>query len=134
LTSLLIAFAVCLPTTAQNQTFNEPGFVAETVFTVPAFRPVGMTWASDDRMFIQQKDGVVRVYFHGSLHPTPFIDLRGSVNTFEDRGLLGLAVDRNFAENGYVYLAYTPEPTTNPKRGGTVRRQGDLAPRFHQRR
>ena len=37
------------------------------------------------------------------------LDIRSQVNSFGDRGLLGLAVDSDFATNRYVYLLYTRE-------------------------
>ncbi|MFN0124952.1 MAG: PQQ-dependent sugar dehydrogenase, partial [Blastocatellia bacterium] len=96
------------------QTFTAPGFVSEVVTTLPAYQPVGLTWALDGRMFIWQESGIVRIYKNGALLPTPFLNISARVNTVNDRGLLGLALDPNFATNGYVYLLYTYEPNGNP--------------------
>jgi glucose/arabinose dehydrogenase len=96
------------------QTFTDPGFTSEVVTSLPAYQPVGLTWAPDGRMFIWQEKGVVRIYKNGTLLPTPFLDISSKVNTVNDRGLLGLALDPNFATNGYVYLFYTYEPNGNP--------------------
>jgi glucose/arabinose dehydrogenase/regulation of enolase protein 1 (concanavalin A-like superfamily) len=96
------------------QTFSDPGFVAETVVTLPPYKPVGLTWAPDGRIFIWQEDGIVRIVKNGALLPTPFIDIRPRVNTVNDRGMLGLALHPNFASNGYVYLLYTYEEGNNP--------------------
>ncbi len=96
------------------QSFNDPGFTSEVVTTLPAYQPVGLTWAADGRMFIWQESGIVRIYKNGTLLPTPFLDISARVNTVNDRGLLGLALDPNFAANGYVYLLYTYEPNGNP--------------------
>jgi hypothetical protein len=52
---------------------------------------------------------VVRPVKNGSLLPTSFLDIRDRVNDYWDRGLLGLAVDRNFANTGHVYLLYVYE-------------------------
>lgn len=98
----------------QAQNFADAGFTAEVVTTLPAYQPVGLTWAADGRMFIWQEKGVVRIYKNGALLPTPFLDISSRVNTVNDRGLLGLALDPNFASNGYVYLLYTYEPNGNP--------------------
>src|SRR5437870_4781558 len=99
---------------ALAQTFADTGFTSEVVTTLPAYQPVGLTWAADGRMFIWQEKGVVRIFKNGTLLPTPFIDVSSHVNTVNDRGLLGLALDPNFATNGYVYLFYTYEPNGNP--------------------
>ena len=45
-----------------------------------------MAFAPDGRMFVWQKNGVVRVIKNGQPPPTPFIDLSAKVNTFDDRG------------------------------------------------
>ena len=45
---------------------------------------------------------------NGTLSSTPVITLT-DVNTYGDRGLIGIAIDPNFATNGYLYLSYTYE-------------------------
>jgi glucose/arabinose dehydrogenase/PKD repeat protein len=62
--------------------------------------------APDGRIFVAQKDGNVRVIKNGALLAAPFYTV-SPINNFYDRGLIGLALDPNFASNGYVYLSYT---------------------------
>jgi fibronectin type 3 domain-containing protein len=88
------------------QTFVDSSYASELVTTLPEYKAIGVTWAANGDMYIAQRDGVVRVYAAGQLLSTPFIDLSSSVNTFLDRGLLGMALHPDFAQNGYVYLAY----------------------------
>jgi glucose/arabinose dehydrogenase len=95
-------------------TFDDPGFFTETVTTLAPFTPIGVAWTPDGRMFIWTKGGTVRVFKGGALLPTPFIDISNKVNTVEDRGLLGLAIDPDYATNGYVYLLYTHDDDGNP--------------------
>ncbi|GAB7007487.1 hypothetical protein JCM18899A_49620 [Nocardioides sp. AN3] len=99
---------------AAADTFTDPGFASETVATVSPYTLVGLTFAPDGRMFVWQKNGVVRIIKNGVLLPTPFIDLSSHVNTFDDRGFWGLALDPNFASNGYVYMSYTYENAGDP--------------------
>jgi glucose/arabinose dehydrogenase len=99
------------------QTFADSRFGAETVVTLPAFTPVGVTFAPDGRMFIWQKNGIVRIYKNGVLLGEPFLDISSKVNNFHDRGLLGFALDPNFATNGYAYLFYTYEDRSTPSNG-----------------
>src|SRR5262245_46995573 len=94
---------------ASAQTFVDPNFTTEVVATVAPFTLVGMAWAPDGRLFVWQKNGVVRVIKNGVLLPTPFIDLSAKVNVQDDRGFWGLAFHPNFASNGYVYMSYTFE-------------------------
>ncbi|MEQ6902947.1 PQQ-dependent sugar dehydrogenase, partial [Nocardioides sp. YIM 152588] len=106
------------PPAATAETFTDPGFASETVATLPPYTLVGLTFAPDGRMFVWQKNGVVRVVEDGALLSTPFVDLSDHVNTFDDRGLWGLALDPDFESNGFVYLSYTYEAAGDPNDSG----------------
>ncbi|RZS75371.1 DUF7594 domain-containing protein [Pseudobacter ginsenosidimutans] len=67
--------------------------------------PTAMAFTPDNRILVCQKGGQLRVIKNGSLLSTPAISL--SVNTSGERGLIGVAVDPNFATNNYIYLHYT---------------------------
>ena len=99
---------------ASAQTFSDPGFTAETVVTLPIYQAVGLTFAPDGRLFVWQKNGQVRIVKNGQLLAQPFFALGNKVNVSGDRGLVGLALDPNFASNGYVYLLYVYEGGGNP--------------------
>lgn len=108
------------------------GFETETL-TGGLNLPTQMTFAADGRIFIAEKDGTVVVWKNGALLPTPVIKLT-DVNSYGDRGLLGIAIDPQFATNNYMYLLYTREntPGTNfagKKTGRIVRVTlvGDIA-------
>ena len=59
-------------------------------------------------MFVLERDGRVRVAdADGTLHPTPFLDISNNTSTSTEEGLLGLAFDPNYAQNGYMYIDYT---------------------------
>ena len=103
---------------AAADTFSASGFATERVATVPPYTLVGMAFAPDGRLFVWQKNGIVRVIKNGQLLPTPFIDLSAKVNTYDDRGFWGLAFDPQFASNGRVYMSYTFENAGNPNSGG----------------
>jgi glucose/arabinose dehydrogenase/chitodextrinase len=109
---------VSTPAPAAADTFVDGGFVTEVVATVEPFSLVGLAFAPDGRMFVWQKDGVVRIIRNGVLLPTPFIDLSAKVNTYDDRGFWGLAFDPDFATNGFVYMSYTFEEGGNPNDSG----------------
>lgn len=95
--------------------------------------PTTFAFVPDGRIFLVEKRGVVRVFEDGALLPTPIIDIQDRVNNAEQRGLLGLAVDPDFRENGYVYLFYTYEHDSSdpdgPKTGQLMRVtvEGDVA-------
>lgn len=96
------------------QTFSDPGFVSELVTTLPAYTPIGVAWSPDGRMFIWQKNGVVRVFKNSALLPTPFLDFSAKVNTFNDNGMWWLAFDPDFDHSGFIYITYVYEPNGNP--------------------
>lgn len=117
--------------------FNQPdaglgsgAFVSETLVDGLA-GPTDFAFAPDGRIFIAQKEGLVSVYKDGELLPDPFIEL--TVNAFHERGLLGLALDPQFATNGYVYLFYVVENSAGEPSGPTtaqvlrVTADGDVA-------
>jgi glucose/arabinose dehydrogenase len=111
---LVLAIVASTPTPTYGQiSFVDPQFVTETVAQLPAFTPVGLAFAPDGRVFIWQKNGVVRIVKNGVLLSTPFLDIQAQVNQCNDRGLLGFALDPNFATNGFVYLLHTFEESGN---------------------
>ncbi|MCL4559687.1 MAG: PQQ-dependent sugar dehydrogenase [Chloroflexi bacterium] len=74
-------------------------------------QPVFVGNAGDDsgRLFILEQPGVILILQNGALLTTPFLDIRDRVNTknYVEQGLLGLAFDPNFQQNGYFYVNYT---------------------------
>ena len=78
-------------------------------FTGNLRRPVDISHAGDDRLFITEKDGtIVIVNKDGSLLSTPFLDIRNRVNAFaNERGLLGLTFHPDYKNNGYFFVHYT---------------------------
>lgn len=112
--SLVLSLLILTPLVVRAQTFIDHGFVSETVTTMPPYDAVGLAFAPDGRIFIWQKTGVVRIFKNGVLLPTPFIDIHTRVNSFGDRGLLGLTLDPGYSSNGFVYLLYTYEAGSNP--------------------
>lgn len=94
--------------------------------------PWGMAFLPDGALLVSEKEGRLRVFADGRLSEpvagVPQVDDRGQ------GGLLGLAVDPAFAENGLVYLAFS-EPRgggangTSVARGRLVRTPG-AAPRL----
>jgi len=80
------------------------GFADETV--VPTIAgATSMTFAPDGRLFVTVQTGDIRVVKNGQLLATPFTRL--NVDSFNERGVLGLAFDPNFASNHYLYVYHT---------------------------
>ena len=73
-------------------------------------QPTGMAFIGDNDILVNQKaNGQVRRVLNGVLQPDPVLDL--AVNSQSERGLLGMALDRRFHVNGYVYLYWTESST-----------------------
>ncbi len=85
-----------------------PSGFGETTLGGTSGAPTAVDWAPDGRMFIAHKNGLVQVrQTNGTV--SNLLDLSAKVNANSDRGLLGLAADRDFATNGYLYLLYVHE-------------------------
>lgn len=69
--------------------------------------PVTMSFAPDGRLFLCEKHGLLRVVKDGKLLDKPFLDLTGQVDAWNERGLLSVCFDPEFASNGWVYVYYT---------------------------
>ena len=66
---------------------------------------------SDNRVFVTEKDGFIRVIENGNLLESSLAAFR-SVNIF-DGGLLGIALHPNFSNNHYIYVFLTYEEDGN---------------------
>ncbi len=77
-------------------------------------RPVFATHApgDEDRLFILEQRGVIKILdlTTETLLGTPFLDIDalvlGPANTFDERGLLGLAFHPDYDTNGFFYINY----------------------------
>ena len=96
------------------------GFQESIVFS-GLTNPTAVRFASDGRVFVAEKRGVIKV-FDSLTDTTPdlFADLNVNVYNFWDRGLLGLTLAPNFPTNPYVYVLYTYDAAI----GGTAPRWG----------
>jgi glucose/arabinose dehydrogenase/endonuclease YncB( thermonuclease family) len=83
-------------------------FVQDTIAT-GLFDPTAVAFIPDGRILIAEKAGRVRLIKNGILQGTATLDISGKVNDYWDRGLLGIAVDPGFTNNGYLYLFYSYE-------------------------
>jgi glucose/arabinose dehydrogenase len=71
-------------------------------------RPVNIKHAGDDRLFVVEQDGLIKIInADGSIENTPFLDIDDRViNTGNERGLLGLAFHPDYSTNGYFFVNY----------------------------
>jgi glucose/arabinose dehydrogenase len=60
----------------------------------------------DNRLFIGERGGTIRILTNGSVNASPFLSVAG-VSTCGEGGLLGLAFHPNYASNGRFFVHYT---------------------------
>ncbi len=130
LTCLLVAACGPAPDEEELTTIEQPLVGQKTRVTGGLSRPTAMAVAPDGRIFVCERGtnngggtttARVRVIKNGVLLGTPFtsITVDNKAVSANERGLLGIAVDPNFASNRFVYTYYTA-PTT-PARNQVVR-------------
>jgi glucose/arabinose dehydrogenase len=101
----LLTFLVCA---AAGELFaqNVPGgFSAPEQQGTDLSDGTSMAFTPDGRLFVTRSTGEVRVFKNGALLPAAFMRL--AINSVDERGLLGIAIDPDFAANGFVYVFYT---------------------------
>jgi glucose/arabinose dehydrogenase len=81
------------------------GFTDVSLFNLGG--PTALAFTPDGRLLVTTQGGTLRVYKNGALLTTPALNLAGTICTDSERGLLGVAVDPEFAANRYIYLYYT---------------------------
>jgi glucose/arabinose dehydrogenase len=112
-----VGIALAIATGSAGATTLPSGFEERTVVSGLA-QPTDISFAPDGRMFIAQQYGKVYVLTtSGQL--VQLLDIGNHVNKDSDRGLEGIAVDSDFANNHYLWLLYVYEPTPSPS--GTPR-------------
>jgi hypothetical protein len=87
--------------------------------------PTVLQFAPDGRIFVGQKNGVIKVFDSLSdTSPVTFADLSPKVDDYWDRGLLGMALAPNFPTDPYVYVLYAYDAPI----GGTAPVWNDACP------
>ena len=117
----LFVLLLSLPTVAQTLL---PGFSRVQVGGAIS-SPTVMAFAPDGRIFVAQQGGALRVIKNGTLLTTPFVSL--TVNSSGERGLIGVALDPDFATNNFIYLYYTTNTAPIHNRIVRYTANGDVA-------
>ena len=64
----------------------------------------------DDRLFVVQRGGLIRIVENGTLLPTPFLNLSGTVYDDGEAGLLSMAFHPDYASNGRFFVFHSEDP------------------------
>ncbi|MBO9367855.1 MAG: PQQ-dependent sugar dehydrogenase [Chloroflexi bacterium] len=89
--------------------FPDPRLYTWEMVVSGLVRPVDIqSPPAQDRLFIVEQDGRIRLFQNGQLLQLPFLDISDRVGTKgAEQGLLGLAFHPEFEKNGYFYVNYT---------------------------
>lgn len=83
-----------------------PAGFAETR-VADGLNPTTMSFAPDGRLFLCEKHGLLRVISDNKLLGAPALDISSRVDGWNERGLLSVCFDPEFARNGWIYVYYT---------------------------
>ncbi|WP_368410729.1 sorbosone dehydrogenase family protein [Haladaptatus salinisoli] len=96
---------------------NPPDSVGLRTLATGMEAPLDVAFAPDaDRRYIADQVGLVHLHDSNGLRDEPFLDLRDAVEAGGEKGLLGMALHPDFAENRRLFVRYTspPRPGTPP--------------------
>ncbi|MBI2229723.1 MAG: PQQ-dependent sugar dehydrogenase [Deltaproteobacteria bacterium] len=114
-------FFACFPVSSQIAA-PAPDFSSD-VLIKGLNTPWAIDFAPDGRIFITERGGHIRVLERGQLRPDPWMTL--DVAASGEAGLLGLALDPRFAQNFFVYVAYTYRNASGKMQNRLVRSRED---------
>jgi glucose/arabinose dehydrogenase len=122
---LLVALSLLVLSGSAGAITAPAGFIDTTVVSGLA-APTSMVWdTTNDRLFVTEQGGDLRVVANGQLASEPFLHL--NVDSNGERGLLGVELDPAFAMNHYVYVHYTVPGSPPHNRVSRFTAQGDVA-------
>ncbi len=118
--SIEVATATTVATTAVQATATSAAAQNVTSFPDPQkynwkevvtglSNPVDMRAANGDssRLYVVEKRGMIQLLVNGKVQAQPFLDILSKVNSKgNEQGLLGLAFDPQYAQNGYFFVNY----------------------------
>jgi len=90
---------------SDEPTDDEPIIMDVEVIVTGLDTPWAIDFSPDGRMFVTERSGQVCIVRNGQLLTEPWVTI--DVAQRGESGLLGLAIDPEFEQNKFVYLAYT---------------------------
>jgi glucose/arabinose dehydrogenase len=117
---MLTAFTTAAPAGAA---VLPDGFVESKIASLSDV--TAMAAAPDGRLFVARQTGELHVIENGALLPGPFLTL--ATEMAGERGLLGVAFDPAFAQNGHVYVYNTAATPTIHNRVSRFTASGNTA-------
>ena len=88
-----------------NNSGGQVGYKVEEVVR-GLYVPWSITFTSDDRVLVNERNGNIRVIEGGKLLEAPLFTFE-DVSEQSEAGLMGLTIDPNYEDNKYLYVCYT---------------------------
>ncbi len=96
------------PTPTSGPVFPDPNLYQWKTVVSGLELPVDIQNAGDERLFVVERTGRIRIVKENFLSDIPFLDIRRQVGSgSSEQGLLGLAFHPRYAENGFFFVNYT---------------------------
>ena len=102
----LVSASILLPGAPASAAVLPSGFTDTLVAAVGG--PTALAFTPDGRMLVTTQGGRLRIVQNNALLGTPALDLTSRFCSNSERGLLGVAVDPQFANNRFVFTSITP--------------------------
>ncbi len=100
--------ATSQPPTAPAQPVELADIALEPIVEGGLERPTYLTHAGDDRLFVTEQAGRIRIIANGQLLDRPFLDITNKVTSrANEQGLLSVAFHPDYATNGQFFVNYT---------------------------
>ena len=119
---LCLALWICAIVYASSGSALAADFSVET-FVRGLNTPWAIDFAPDGRIFLTERPGRIRVVERGQLRAEPWLTIE--VASSGEAGLMGLAIDPQFSQNRFVYVAYSYRSGTFSTRNRLVRLRED---------
>jgi len=103
--AFVLLFCLCLAMLGARAQSPDAGIFATEVVAEGLEVPWDMEFAPDGKLFISERAGRIRVWEDGQLRELPWAEVW--VAQTSESGLMGLAVDPDFDNNGFLYACYT---------------------------
>lgn len=96
-------FVACQPSNGQSS--ETPANLTVQTVASGLDTPWAIAFAPDGRIFLTERSGRIRTIERGQLRAEPWMTLEVAASS--ESGLMGLALDPQFGQNRYLYVAYT---------------------------
>lgn len=115
LLALVLGVAAFAPLSAQGR--SAPSDVPDTLILAPVGAFSSPTYVTaptgdQDRLFVMQQGGLIRLVIDGVIQTTPFLDASSWISSGGERGLLSMAFPSDYDTTGLFYIYYT-DPSGN---------------------